>query len=41
MLTDAFGPSPVIDDDGNEVAGLIEINSQKVNKVRLLFTIYA
>uniref|UniRef100_A0A7S1DEZ1 TCTP domain-containing protein n=1 Tax=Cyclophora tenuis TaxID=216820 RepID=A0A7S1DEZ1_CYCTE len=32
MLSDAFKPRPVKDDDGNEVVGLIEIASQKVNK---------
>eukprot|EP00540_Astrosyne_radiata_P015248 CAMPEP_0116845492 /NCGR_PEP_ID=MMETSP0418-20121206/13297_1 /TAXON_ID=1158023 /ORGANISM="Astrosyne radiata, Strain 13vi08-1A" /LENGTH=179 /DNA_ID=CAMNT_0004476609 /DNA_START=54 /DNA_END=593 /DNA_ORIENTATION=+ len=32
MLSDAFKPRPVKDDDGNEVVGLIEIDSQKVNK---------
>ena len=35
MLSDAFKPVPVMDSDGNEVEGLIEIQSQKVNKVRL------
>lgn len=34
MLSSAFGPRPVIDDEGNVVEGLIEIDSQKVNKVR-------
>jgi hypothetical protein len=33
MLTDAFKPVPVKDDDGNEVPGLFQIESQKVNKV--------
>lgn len=32
MLSDAFKPSPVIDDDGNEVPALFKILSQKVNK---------
>ena len=36
MLSDAFKPVPVKDSDGNEVEGLIEIQSQKVNKVRLV-----
>jgi hypothetical protein len=34
MLSDAFKPTPVKDADGNEVEGLIQIQSQKVNKVR-------
>ena len=34
MLSDAFKPVPVKDGDGNEVEGLIEIQSMKVNKVR-------
>jgi hypothetical protein len=34
LLSDAFKPRPVVDDEGNEVPGLIEIDSQKVNKVR-------
>ena len=34
MLSDAFKPQPVKDDEGNEVPGLIQILSQKVNKVR-------
>lgn len=34
MCSDAFKPRPVKDDDGNEVPGLMEIDSQKVNKVR-------
>jgi hypothetical protein len=34
MLSDAFKPAPVKDDDGNDVPGLIQIQSQKVNKVR-------
>jgi Translationally controlled tumour protein len=33
MLSDAFKPEPVKDDEGNEVVGLIKIQSQKVNKV--------
>jgi hypothetical protein len=33
MLSDAFKPSPVLDEDGSEVPGLIQIQSQKVNKV--------
>lgn len=34
LLSDAFKPRPVVDDEGNEVPGLIEIDSQKVNKVQ-------
>jgi Translationally controlled tumour protein len=34
MLSDAFKPEPVKDEEGNEVVGLIKIQSQKVNKVR-------
>jgi hypothetical protein len=34
MLSDAFKPTPVLDEEGNEVPGLIQIQSQKVNKVR-------
>jgi hypothetical protein len=34
MLSDAFRPRPVTDDEGNVVEGLIQIQSQKVNKVR-------
>jgi hypothetical protein len=34
MLSSAFGPRPVVDDDGEVVPGLIEIDSMKVNKVR-------
>ena len=34
MLSDAFKPVPVVDADGNVVEGLIEIESEKVNKVR-------
>lgn len=33
MLSDAFGPRDVVDDDGNVVEGLLEIDSMKVNKV--------
>lgn len=33
MLSDAFKPVPVVDEEGNEVEGLIQIQSQKVNKV--------
>jgi Translationally controlled tumour protein len=33
MLSDAFKPTPVKDDEGNIVEGLIQIQSQKVNKV--------
>lgn len=33
MCSDAFKPFPVKDEDGNEVEGLIQITSQKVNKV--------
>jgi Translationally controlled tumour protein len=33
MLSDAFKPTPVPDADGSEVPGLIQIKSQKVNKV--------
>jgi hypothetical protein len=33
MCSDAFKPRPVVDDEGNEVPGLMEIDSQKVNKV--------
>lgn len=36
MLSDAFKPRPVVDDEGNEVLGLMEIDSMKVNKVRNL-----
>jgi hypothetical protein len=38
LLSDAFKPRPVVDDEGNEVPGLIEIDSQKVNKVRCTLT---
>ena len=34
MCSDAFKPVPVKDADGNEVPGLMQIQSQKVNKVR-------
>jgi hypothetical protein len=34
LLSDAFKPVPVKDAEGNEVAGLIQVQSQKVNKVR-------
>ena len=37
MLSDAFKPSSVKDAEGNEVEGLIQIQSQKVNKVRSQF----
>jgi Translationally controlled tumour protein len=33
MLSDAFKPGPVKDETGEEVPGLIQIQSQKVNKV--------
>jgi Translationally controlled tumour protein len=33
MLSDAFKPTPVLDEDGSEVPGLLQIKSQKVNKV--------
>ena len=33
MLSDAFKPGPVVDEAGNVVEGLIQIQSQKVNKV--------
>jgi hypothetical protein len=36
MCSDAFKPRPVVDKEGNEVPGLMEIDSQKVNKVRLV-----
>ncbi|GKY94917.1 tRNA 2'-phosphotransferase [Mayamaea pseudoterrestris] len=32
MLSDAFKPVPVVDEEGNEVEGLIQIQSQKVSK---------
>jgi hypothetical protein len=32
MLTDAFKPGPVHDTEGNEVPGLIQIQSEKVPK---------
>ena len=34
MCSDAFKPRPVKDKEGNEVPGLMEIDSEKVNKVR-------
>ena len=34
MLSDAFKPGPVVDEAGNVVEGLLQIQSQKVNKVR-------
>jgi hypothetical protein len=34
MCSDAFKPGPVKDDEGNIVEGLMQIQSQKVNKVR-------
>lgn len=34
MLSDAFNPQPVKDSDGNEIEGLLQIQSMKVNKVR-------
>jgi hypothetical protein len=37
MLTDAFKPRPVLDDENNPVIGLIQIDSQRVNKVRDTF----
>ena len=40
MLSDAFKPAPVKDDDGNEVVGLFQIKSQKVNKVGTVFEPY-
>jgi Translationally controlled tumour protein len=40
MLTDAFKPRPVVDDEGNVVEGLIEIDSQKVNKVRVIVVLH-
>lgn len=33
MLSDAFKPAPVLDNDGNVVEGLMQVQSQKVNKV--------
>lgn len=36
MLSDAFKPGPVIDADGTEVPGLMQIQSQKVAKVSLV-----
>jgi hypothetical protein len=35
MLSDAFKPTSVKDEAGNEVEGLLQIQSQKVNKVRV------
>lgn len=35
MLSDAFKPVPVKDAAGNVVEGLIQIQSEKVNKVRI------
>lgn len=32
MLSDAFKPTPVVDEEGNVVPGLIKVQSQKVNK---------
>lgn len=41
MLSSAFNPRPVVDDEGNVVEGLIEIDSMKVNKVSMsLLTAY-
>jgi hypothetical protein len=37
MCSDAFKPGPVKDADGNEVPGLMQVQSQKVNKVRRNF----
>ena len=34
MCSDAFKPRPVKDSEGNEVPGLMEIDSEKINKVR-------
>ena len=34
MLTDAFEPKPVKDEKGEDVPGLFQIQSQRVNKVR-------
>ena len=34
MLTDAFEPKPVKDEKGEEVPGLFQIQSQRINKVR-------
>ncbi len=40
MCSDAFKPGPVLDADGKAVEGLMQIQSQKVNKVRVcLFVI--
>jgi Translationally controlled tumour protein len=38
MCSDAFKPGPVKDAEGNEVPGLMQILSQKVNKVRFVVT---
>ena len=35
MCSDAFKPRPVKDSEGNEVPGLMEIDSEKINKVSL------
>merc|ERR1711935_963928 len=32
MCSDAFSPTPVLNDDGEEVPGLFEIQSAKINK---------
>ena len=34
MCSDAFKPGPVLDADGKAIEGLMQIQSQKVNKVR-------
>lgn len=39
MCSDAFKPVPVKDADGKEVEGLMQIQSQKVNKVCAVWTI--
>lgn len=36
MCSDAFKPGPVKDAEGNEVPGLMQIQSEKVNKVRFV-----
>ena len=36
LCSDAFKPGPVTDADGNVVEGLMQIQSQKVNKVCML-----
>jgi Translationally controlled tumour protein len=33
MCSDAFKPGPVLDSEGKAVEGLMQIQSQKVNKV--------